>query len=130
MYTFEKNVKMKPELKQYIPEHEYETSERCFITETANDSEDEDVSISRAKVKPGITTAWQQLMNTAERYLIISGKGSVEIDYDNPFDVSEGDVVRIPPGIPQRITNTGIVDLIFYCVCSPRFLDKNYINLE
>ena len=130
MYTFEKNVKMKPEVKRYIPENEYETPEQCFITETANDSDDEHVSISRARVKPGVTTAWHILTNTSERYIIISGKGSVELDYDDPINVAEGDVVRIPPGIPQRITNIGKDDLIFYCICSPRFQDKNYVSLE
>ena len=121
---------MKPEIKQYIPEHEFETSERCFITETANDEEDEDVSVSRARVKPGVTTAWHILTNTAERYIIISGKANVELDYSDPIDVFEGDIVRIPPGIPQRITNIGENDLIFYCVCSPRFQEKNYVSLE
>ncbi len=121
---------MKPEVKEYIPKQEYQTPERCFITETANDPEDTDVSISRARVTPGVTTSWHQLIDTAERYIIISGEGSVELDYREPIELQEGDVVRIPPGIPQRITNTGKNDLIFYCVCSPRFQEKNYVDLD
>jgi len=40
--------------------------------------------------------------------------------------VGAGDVVRIPANTPQRITNTGATDLIFYAICSPRFQAKCY----
>ncbi|MBW2248674.1 MAG: cupin domain-containing protein, partial [Deltaproteobacteria bacterium] len=106
------------------------TKERCYIVETANDSGDELVSISRARVEPGVTTAWHKLKRVTERYIIISGQGRVEINDLDPMDVFEGDVVRIPEDTPQRITNTGQIDLIFYAVCSPRFQTSCYINLE
>jgi mannose-6-phosphate isomerase-like protein (cupin superfamily) len=35
--------------------------------------------------------------------------------------------VRIPAGVRQRITNIGNADLLFYCVCSPRFLPEAYV---
>ena len=35
-------------------------------------------------------------------------------------NVGPGDVVIIPAGACQRITNMGGVDLIFYCVCALR----------
>jgi mannose-6-phosphate isomerase-like protein (cupin superfamily) len=119
-----------PEIKKYRQEYEYKSPEGCYINETSNDDRDEDVSVTRARIEPGNTTEWHQLMNTAERYLIISGTGKVELDFGTPVDVGTGDIVRIPPGIPQRITNTGTQDLIFYCICSPRFMEKNYISLE
>lgn len=109
---------------------EFETEERCFITESSNDENDPEVSIAKARVEPGVRTAWHQLTNTAERYIIISGNGIVELDYSEGQIVKQGDIVRIPQGIPQRIHNTGKVDLIFYCICSPRFQAKNYVNLE
>lgn len=109
---------------------EFDTPERCFIIETANDSEDEAVSIARARVEPGVTTAWHKLSGVAERYIIVSGTGRIEVGDLEPADVDAGDVVRIPPGIHQRITNTGEVDLVFYAVCSPRFTPECYISLE
>ena len=41
-----------------------------------------------------------------------------------------GAVVLIPPGIRQRITNTGEADLIFLAVCTPRFTRTVYQDLE
>lgn len=106
------------------------TEERCYIAEVANDSGDELVSISRARVGPGVSTAWHKLTGITERYLIVSGQGCVEISDLQPVQVVEGDVVRIPADTPQRITNTGQADLVFYAVCSPRFQAGCYSSLE
>lgn len=120
---------MRPEVKKNNVATEFETEERCYIAETANDSGDEFVSISRARVEPGVTTAWHKLKGVTERYIIISGQGRVEINDLDPIDVFEGDIVRIPADTPQRITNTGQSDLIFFAVCSPRFLPSCYVSL-
>ena len=40
------------------------------------------------------------------------------------------DVVTIPAGQAQKITNTGTKSLVFLCICTPRFKQENYINLE
>ena len=109
---------------------EFATDERCFITEISNDAADEQVSIARARVEPGVTTAWHKLIGTGERYVVISGEGLVEVDELEPTQVSAGDVVRIPAGVRQRITNTGPADLLFYAICTPRFRRKNYVLLE
>ncbi|MEM8982465.1 MAG: cupin domain-containing protein [Pseudomonadota bacterium] len=109
---------------------EYETDERCAIVEVANDADDPDVSIARARVRPGVTTAWHKLDGIAERYLIIAGRGRVEVGNTIHSDVGPGDVVRIAVDERQRITNTGPDDLVFYAICSPRFLAERYISLE
>lgn len=44
--------------------------------------------------------------------------------------VGVGDVVRIPPGCPQRIANTGSSDLVFLAICTPRFLPQAYEDIE
>ncbi len=121
---------MDAEIKKQCRATEFDTEERCFILETANDSGDEQVSISRARVEPGVTTAWHKLKDISERYIIISGQGSVEIGDLDPVDVAAGDVVRIPDNTAQRISNTGDCDLIFFAVCSPRFIPSRYISLE
>lgn len=121
---------MLPQVKKADQAAEFETSERCHITEVANDPGDEFVSIARARVEPGVTTAWHKLDNISERYIIVSGQGRVEIGELQPVEVLEGDVVRIPANIPQRITNTGQADLIFFAVCAPPFEQRRYVNLE
>ena len=118
---------MKAEIKYFVPAAEFSTAERCFITEVANDLND-DVSITRARVEPGVTTAWHKLRNTAERYIIVSGRGRMEVRGVPPSDVAAGDVVRIPPDTPQRIINTGGEDLVFFAVCSPRFTQDCYTS--
>jgi mannose-6-phosphate isomerase-like protein (cupin superfamily) len=64
-----------------------------------------------------------------ERYIIISGEGIVEIGGLPPTNVAPGDVVRIPAGVKQRITNTGTTDLVFFCVCTPPFRKEAYVML-
>ncbi len=109
---------------------EFETDERCHIIELANDPDDEAISIARARVEPGVSTAWHKLQGVSERYLIISGEGRAEIGEMGAVDMKPGDVLRIPANRPQRITNTGTKDLIFYCICTPRFTASCYIDME
>jgi mannose-6-phosphate isomerase-like protein (cupin superfamily) len=109
---------------------EFSTPERCYIIETFNSAADESMSIARARVEPGITTAWHHVAGTVERYIIAEGRGRVEVGEFPASDVGPGDVVIIPAGVRQRITNIGDRDLIFYCVCTPRFQSRNYRALE
>ena len=121
---------MRSEVKQANASAEYETDERCHIIEVANDSGDEQLSIARARVDTGVTTAWHRLSGISERYIIVSGNGLVEVEDIEATRVGPGDVVRIPPDKAQRITNTGDEQLIFYAVCAPPFSEQAYINLE
>lgn len=92
---------------------EYYFEERCFINEWWNSASDEEVSIARARVEPGVTTRLHSLKDVTEHYIILEGKGRVEIGNLVPQAVSPGDVVLIPPITPQRITNIADSDLIF-----------------
>lgn len=123
-------AKMRAEVRKGNMTAESWTEERCYIAEVANDPGDELVSIARARVGPGVATAWHKLTGITERYLIVSGQGCVEIGDMQPVHVVGGDVVRIPADTPQRITNTGQAELVFYAVCSPRFQAGCYSSLE
>ena len=112
------------------PAQEFYTPERCYILELSNSSGDEALSIARARVEPGVTTAFHKVVDTAERYVILEGEGVVELDGQDAESVGVGDVVLIPPGTEQRITNTGDVDLIFLALCTPRFRQENYIATD
>ena len=109
---------------------EYMTGERCAILELSNSDDDETLSIARARVAAGVTTAWHRVEGTAERYVILEGEGRVEVAGIEATVVGPGDVVLIPPDAPQRIANTGEVDLVFYALCTPRFRQQNYRHLE
>ncbi len=58
---------------------EYWFEEGCFIQEIANDSGDEDVSIARVRVPGGSKTLFHALEGVTERYIIISGRGRMEL---------------------------------------------------
>lgn len=121
---------MRAEVRKEISHKEVEKQERCRILEVANDSGDEMVSIARARVEPGVTTARHRLKNVAERYIIVAGVGRVDLSGVEPTKVGPGDVIRIPPDTSQRITNIGSTDLVFYCVCTPPFTPDCYEALE
>lgn len=120
---------MEPKIVKKDIKKEFYIEEGCFIIESSDPS-DPQMSIAIARVEPGVTTAFHYLDGIDERYLIISGKGSAEIGDFQPLVVKTGDVVYIPAGTRQRITNTGSEDLIFYCVCTPPFDQKRYHNWE
>ena len=105
-------------------------AEGCFITEWWNATADAAVSVARARVEPGVTTRWHRLRGVTERYLILEGQGRVEVGDLPPEDVGPGAVALIPPGVRQRITNTGGADLIFLAVCTPRFTPADYEDVE
>ena len=109
---------------------EFYTTEDCYILELSNTPADPDVSIARARVAPGVTTRRHQLVGTTERYVILEGRGRVEVGRLPPQDVGSGDVVLIPPSCPQRITNLGPGDLIFLAICTPRFLPAVYEAID
>ena len=115
-------------LKQNLSK-ELPTPENCFITELSNSPDDPEISIARARVEPGVTTKWHKLVETSERYYIISGKGQVEIGKLPPQKVCAGDIVLIPAKCRQRITNIGSEDLIFLAICAPRFSNNTYEEL-
>lgn len=109
---------------------EYDTAEKCFITEWSNSADDPDLSIARTRVTPGVTTRLHHLQGLTERYVILSGREVVEVGDQPPQEVEPGDVVWIPPMCPQRITNTGADDLIFLALCTPRFVLQAYEDME
>jgi mannose-6-phosphate isomerase-like protein (cupin superfamily) len=109
---------------------EYYFEEGCFILELSNSSADLDVSIARARVKAGVTTKLHRLKGVVERYVILSGIGEVDITGLEPQQLSAGDVVIIPSLCPQRITNIGTEDLVFLAICTPRFTEEVYENMD
>ncbi len=117
-------------INQYDPQNQFSTAERCNINELLNNSHDNNYSIARASVAPGVTTQLHAVKNTTERYIILEGQGRVFIDGALSEDVNHLDIVTIPAGVSQKIENCGHTELVFLCICTPRFEQKNYCNLE
>lgn len=107
---------------------EFATSERCFITELLNHPSQPDVSLARARVAPGVVTQLHAL-DVEETYVIEMGSGMMMVG-DERFRVGMGDSVRIPAGTAQCIENDGAADLVFLCLCQPRFRPEGYVDLE
>ncbi|MEZ4966521.1 MAG: cupin domain-containing protein [Saprospiraceae bacterium] len=108
---------------------EFHTDERCHIIEIMNTAAVDNLSVARARVEPGITTALHTL-EADEYYYILEGAGEVEIDGSFKSEVAKGDLVRIRSGQTQRIRNTADSDLLFLCICTPRFRQESYTGLE
>jgi mannose-6-phosphate isomerase-like protein (cupin superfamily) len=109
---------------------EFLIPEGCHIIEISNTPDDPDVSIARARVTPGGTTRWHRLAGITERYVILEGRGRMEVGCLPPQEVGPLDVVRIPADCPQRITNIGQNDLIFLAICTPRFRPEAYKDID
>ena len=112
-----------------IPPTEFWSEERCYITELLNAEDCPEVSLARTRVEPGMTTELHALSVT-EYYVIESGTGLMHVEGQAPRTVGPGDTVTIPKQLSQNIENTGISDLIFLCICAPRFTPDCYTSLE
>ncbi|GAB5451485.1 MAG: hypothetical protein Hals2KO_18130 [Halioglobus sp.] len=121
---------MKATITHIDPAAEYFFVEGCHINELSNTADDPDVSIARARVEPGNTTRWHLLDGITERYVLLQGEGRVEVEGLAPSQVAAGDVVTIAAGLCQRITNTGSSDLVFLAICSPRFVQSAYRDMD
>ena len=120
---------MQPCVKNLDASTEIYIDEGCYITELSNSKDDPELSIARARVKPGVTTKLHKLRNTIERYVILEGEGVVELGDGLVEKLHKHDVVIIPSNCPQKITNSGELDLVFLVVCSPRFVIDHYVEI-
>jgi mannose-6-phosphate isomerase-like protein (cupin superfamily) len=111
-------------------DREFITPERCWILESWNEPTDPTLSIARARVEPGVTTQPHRLRGVDERYIVVAGHGVARIGDLKPERVGPGDILAIPAGTSQQVTNDGVTDLVFYCVCSPPFTPDCYESLD
>ncbi len=122
---------MNPNLLRPDESKEFFTGERCHILEMLNNHNSEKpFSIARARVEPGVTTAWHRLNGIQEFYYILEGVGFMELGDKPGFEVQKSDIVQIEPNMAQRIKNTGEEDLLFLVICDPPFTDEHYEDFE
>lgn len=111
----------------FRPQASFFTSEGCHISEVINQADHAELSLATARVAPGVTTRWHTVA-AREVYYLLQGSGRAEVGAEQ-FDVRPGEAISIPAGVRQRITNTGAEDLVFLCVCTPRFTPEGYREL-
>lgn len=105
---------------------EYATAERVRILESWNTGQDPAVSIARARLAAGESSEVHWLEGVDERFVILSGSATLEAGDVVGRTVVPGDVVFVPAGARQRFHNKGFEDLVFLCICTPRFTDACY----
>ncbi len=106
---------------------EINSPEGCYICENWST---EGLSIALARVESGVTTRKHRLNRVNEIYFIKKGRGEMEVGNTEPVDVVAGDTVFIPSGSSQRTKNNGKTDLLFYCICTPKFIQGFYRDEE
>jgi mannose-6-phosphate isomerase-like protein (cupin superfamily) len=121
---------METMISRYDPTTEFATPERCRITELLNRPDSASVSMALARVAPGVTTQLHALREINECYLVIEGTGRIEVEGIGGATIQRLDVVVVPAGAAQRIQNVGAQDLLFVCICTPRFVPGAYEVLE
>lgn len=121
---------MEPQIIKADNKNEFLIEEGCFIIELLNSDIDEKASIAHARVPVGVKTRRHKLIDTVERYVILSGTGIVYLDNRQPEIVTSGDIVYIPAECSQSVENIGDSDLVFLAVCTPRFRPEVYVDAE
>ncbi len=108
---------------------EYYFKEGCFIEEWHNQGADQDCSIAHVRVEPKQSTKLHALKNTTERYVMLSGYARVTVG-DRSWEIAPKDVVVINADIAQKVENLSDQDLKFLAICTPRFKEENYYEVQ
>lgn len=87
------------------------------------------ISMAEARVLPGKETMLHVHHVAEEVYRFLSGEGWMRLG-ERSFSVRAGDVVRIPPGYPHAVQNTGAETLFFLCCCTPAYSHEDTRLLE
>ncbi len=86
-------------------------------------------SLAEATVKPGCATQAHYHPVTEEIYYILAGTGEMRIEGEGRV-VGPGDGIAIPPGACHQIRNTGTLDLVLLCCCSPAYEHEDTVLVE
>jgi mannose-6-phosphate isomerase-like protein (cupin superfamily) len=67
--------------------------------------------------------------HSEEIYHITAGTGSMTLG-DEQVTVTQGDTIRIAPGVKHCIKNTGQVELTILCSCAPAYSHDDTVLVE
>ena len=77
-------------------------------------------SLAEATVPAGAETEEHYHEVSEEIYFFTAGSGVMKLG-DEETDVSAGDTVVIPPGMPHKLRNPGAEPLKLLCCCAPPY---------
>lgn len=77
-------------------------------------------SLAEAILQPGQKTFLHRHGVTEELYHVTRGEGRMTLGTE-VFAIAAGDTVRIPPGAPHCVENTGHAPLRILCCCFPAY---------
>jgi mannose-6-phosphate isomerase-like protein (cupin superfamily) len=80
-------------------------------------------SLAEASLEPERSTQRHYHGRSEEIYLVLEGRGSMELDGETRA-VAEGDAILIPPGSWHQVT-ADRDGLRFLCCCSPPYADDD-----
>lgn len=86
-------------------------------------------SLAEATIAVGQQTAAHKHLQTEELYYVRSGTGLIFVD-DEQRTVAAGDTVAIPPGTVHAIRNTGDIDLVILCACTPPYSHDDTVIVD
>ena len=85
------------------------------------------VWVKRVEVKPDARLSLQKHAHRSEKWIIVSGEGTVVVD-DKEIPVKAGSVVDVPLGAVHRIANKGKTPLVFIEVATGDYLGEDDIT--
>lgn len=77
-------------------------------------------SLAEARVAPGASTALHWHLRSEELYHVTAGSGLMTLGEER-FEILPGDTIAIAPRTAHCVENTGSVDLVILCCCSPAY---------
>ncbi|MGH3023838.1 MAG: cupin domain-containing protein [Gaiellaceae bacterium] len=81
-------------------------------------------SLAEATLAPGQATQRHFHARTEEIYVVLAGRGEMEVDGQRRM-VEPGDAVLIPPGARHQIGAAAEGELRFLCCCAPAYSDED-----
>lgn len=86
-------------------------------------------SLAEATISVGQQTTAHKHLHTEELYYVRSGTGLMFLG-DEQRSVAPGDTVAIPPGTVHSIRNTGAIDLVVLCACTPAYSHDDTVIID
>jgi mannose-6-phosphate isomerase-like protein (cupin superfamily) len=86
-------------------------------------------SLAEATVAAGAETEEHYHEVTEEIYFFTAGSGVMKLG-DEETDVSAGDTVVIPPGMPHKLRNPGAEPLKLLCCCAPPYTHEDTFLMQ
>lgn len=119
---------MKEEIINHNPSSEfYSDNERCHITELYNLHKDENLSIAKARVEKGVSTAFHSLKDVDEKYVILLGQGIVEVGELPPTEVLHLEMLYVSLPEQNKELQTLAIQILFFSVSAPQGLKRSYM---